>query len=78
MLKKIKLNIKNKKGISEKTMNEKLSEATDNNKRSIIGIVTAKKCDCCGHHEMGFISPAGTYIAFKPGMTVKIIKQNDG
>lgn len=58
-------------------MNEKSSEEKDNHKKSIIGKVTAKKCDCCGHHEMGIITQTGTYIAFKPGMTVKIIEQND-
>ena len=59
-------------------MNENSSEVKDKHEQSIQGIVTARKCDCCGHHEMGIISPTGTYIAFKPGMTVKIIKQNDG
>ena len=57
-------------------MNEKSSEVKDNHKKSIQGIVTARKCDCCGHHEMGITSQTGTYIAFKPGMLVKIIGEN--
>jgi hypothetical protein len=56
-------------------MNEKSSEVKDNHKKSIIGIVTAKKCDCCGHHEMGITSQSGEYIPFKPGMLVKIIEE---
>jgi hypothetical protein len=57
-------------------MNEKSSELKDNHKKSIQGIVTAKKCDCCGHHEMGITSETGKYIPFKPGMLVKIIEEN--
>jgi hypothetical protein len=57
-------------------MNEKSSEVKDNHKKSITGIVTAKKCDCCGHHEMGITSETGNYIPFKPGMLVKIIGEN--
>jgi hypothetical protein len=69
----------NKKGFSKKRvyrMNEKSSEVKDNHKKSIQGIVTARKCDCCGHHEMGITSQTGKYIAFKPGMLVKIIGEN--
>jgi len=69
----------NKKGFSKKRvyrMNEKSSEVKDNHKKSIQGIVTAKKCDCCGHHEIGITSETGKYIPFKPGMLVKIIGEN--
>jgi hypothetical protein len=57
------------------TMNEKSSEVKDDHRKLIQGIVTAKKCDCCGHHEMGIISRTGEYIPFKPGMKVKIIEE---
>ena len=57
-------------------MNEKSSEVKEDHKKSIQGIVTAKKCDCCGHHEIGIISQTGKYIPFKPGMLVKIIEGN--
>ena len=42
----------------------------------IQGVVTARKCECCGHHEIGFITPTGEYIPFKPGMKVNIIGSN--
>ncbi|MGD9383359.1 MAG: hypothetical protein PVH55_04860 [Desulfobacterales bacterium] len=58
-------------------MNEKSCEEKDDHKKSIIGIVTAKKCECCGHHEVSITSRAGKYIPFKPGMTVKIIEKKD-
>ncbi|MGD2150353.1 MAG: hypothetical protein PVJ45_05830 [Desulfobacterales bacterium] len=58
-------------------MNEKTSEKKDDHKNSIQGIVTARKCECCGHHEMGITSPTGKYIPFKPGMKVKIIEEKD-
>ena len=40
---------------------------------SIRGIVTARKCDCCGHHELGITTKDGKYNPLKPGMKVKII-----
>jgi hypothetical protein len=38
---------------------------------SIKGIVTARKCDCCGHHELGITTEDGKYIPLKTGMKVK-------
>jgi hypothetical protein len=38
----------------------------------IAGIVTARKCDCCGHHEIGITTTGGQYIPLKPGMAVEI------
>ena len=38
------------------------------------GIVTARECDCCGHHELGITTKDGKYIPLKPGMKVKIIR----
>jgi hypothetical protein len=58
-------------------MNEKYFEEKDDHNKSIQGIVTAKKCECCGHHEMGITSRSGKYIALKPGMKVKIIEENE-
>ena len=46
-------------------------------KESIEGVVTARKCDCCGHHEIGITTQAGEYVPLKPGMTVKVIKGNN-
>ena len=44
-----------------------------NKKEPIEGIVTARKCDCCGHHEIGVTTKTGKYVSLKPGMKVKII-----
>lgn len=54
-------------------------DAKDNKNRghapeTIEGIVSARKCDCCGHHEMGVVLESGEYIALKPGMVVTIIQ----
>lgn len=41
-----------------------------NDKSSIRGVVVAKKCDCCGHHEIGIKKKDGEYIQLKPGMKI--------
>ena len=38
------------------------------------GVVTARKCDCCGHHEIGIVTADGEYIPLKPGMAVRIVR----
>ena len=53
-------------------MNEKSFEVKDDHKESIKGVVTARKCDCCGHHEIGITTQTGEYISLKPGMNVQI------
>jgi len=53
-------------------MNEKSSEVKDDHKESIEGVVTARKCDCCGHHEIGITTETGEYISLKPGMKIQI------
>jgi hypothetical protein len=40
--------------------------------KPIIGVVTARKCEHCGHHEIGITAAEGRYIALKPGMVVEI------
>jgi hypothetical protein len=37
------------------------------------GIVTPKKCDQCGHHEIGITTEKGDYLPLKPGMKVEVI-----
>jgi len=37
------------------------------------GVVTARKCHCCGHHELGLMRDTGEYVALKPGMQVLVI-----
>jgi len=39
----------------------------------IRGMVTARKCDCCGHHEVGVTTQKGEYIPLKPGMIIEIL-----
>ena len=55
-------------------MNEASSEGKNPDKESVKGLVTARKCECCGHHEIGITNQAGEYISLKPGMMVKIIR----
>jgi len=45
---------------------------TNQKDKIIAGIVTARKCDCCGHHEIGVTTTGGQYIPLKPGMAVEI------
>ena len=37
------------------------------------GVVTARKCGCCGHHELGLMCATGEYVALKPGMRVLVL-----
>jgi hypothetical protein len=41
--------------------------------KSISGIVTARNCPACGHHEIGLVSDDGTFHPFKPGNKAVII-----
>jgi hypothetical protein len=41
-------------------------------KRPIRGVITARKCAACGHHEMGIITKEGDYFPLKPGMRVEV------
>ena len=45
---------------------------TEQNDNKITGTVTARECDCCGHHEIGITTADGRYIPLKPGMAVEI------
>ncbi|MDM8522900.1 hypothetical protein QUF80_05950 [Desulfococcaceae bacterium HSG8] len=39
------------------------------------GVVTARKCDCCGHHEIGITTQDGEYIQLKPGMLIQVLEE---
>ncbi len=52
------------------------SKVKDDHKKSIEGVVTTRKCDCCGHHEIGITIQTGEYVPLRPGMTVNIIGGN--
>ena len=43
----------------------------------IEGVVTARPCDCCGHHEIGIVIGSGEYFPLRPGMRVRIIHRPD-
>ena len=51
-------------------MNEK-----DDREELMEGIITARTCDCCGHHEIGMTTQDGKYVRLKPGMKITIIEQ---
>ena len=57
-------------------MNEKSSEVKEDQKEYIKGVITARKCDCCGHHEIGIVTKSGEYISLKPGMKIQIELSN--
>jgi hypothetical protein len=39
---------------------------------SIKGVVKARKCKHCGHHEIGVVRKDGNFIALKPGDEVAL------
>jgi hypothetical protein len=41
--------------------------------RSIKGVLTARKCGSCGHHEIGIITEKGDYLPLKLGMKIEIV-----
>jgi len=40
--------------------------------RIIRGTVAARKCECCGHHEIGITTVAGDFMSLKIGMKVEV------
>jgi len=55
-------------------MKAKDKQANDPGHAAQQGVVTARKCDCCGHHEMGITCDSGRYLALKPGMRVLVFE----
>jgi len=41
------------------------------------GIITARTCPRCGHHEIGFISGDGVFHPLKPGTVVQVMEASD-
>jgi hypothetical protein len=41
-------------------------------KSMIQGVVRARKCRHCGHHEIGIVTKSGGYRALKPGMRIMV------
>jgi len=46
---------------------------TDPDNPKDCGRVIARKCRCCGHHEIGIETDTGGFLCLKPGMEIKII-----
>ena len=44
-------------------------------KESVEGTVTARTCECCGHHELGMMTENGDFIRLRPGMKIKITEK---
>ena len=40
-----------------------------------VGTVVARKCEHCGHHELGIENEAGQYYPLREGMKVEIIEE---
>jgi len=41
------------------------------------GTITARQCECCGHHEIGIVTRSGEYFPLRPGMRVAITEAKD-
>ncbi len=54
----------------QKRLAQKKSDPT--RKRPLRGVIKARKCAACGHHEMGIITEEGDYLPLKPGMRVEV------
>lgn len=53
------------------------TERENRDSGAIQGIVTARKCGCCGHHEIGLTTDKGKFIPLKPGTPIRILMDND-
>ena len=40
------------------------------------GIITARTCPLCGHHEMGFTTNDGEFHPLKPGTRINIVEES--
>jgi hypothetical protein len=57
-----------------KQMRETKKKSNLKLEKSIEGVVTARQCRSCGHHEIGITTDGGRFVSLKPGMKVKIIR----
>jgi hypothetical protein len=53
-------------------MTEEMAEHRTPLRPPIKGVVTARPCEHCGHHEMGVVTDEGHFIALRPGLIVEI------
>ena len=47
-------------------------------KSMIQGVVRARKCRHCGHHEIGIVTKSGEYLALKTGMRIMVFPDDPG
>ena len=48
-------------------------EREEQTSNPVKGVVTARQCETCGHHEIVIITPEGEHIPLKPGMMVQVL-----
>ena len=46
---------------------------TDPPDRLVRGVVIARKCPHCNHHEIGVTTEAGEFVALRPGMKIDLV-----
>jgi hypothetical protein len=49
-----------------------------NPKSMIQGVVKARKCRHCGHHEIGIVMKSGEYLPLKTGMKIMVFPDDPG
>jgi len=42
----------------------------------LTGIVTARKCPSCGHHELGFTTKDGAFHPLSPGTRIQVLEDH--
>jgi hypothetical protein len=47
-------------------------------KSMIQGVVRARKCKHCGHHEIGIITKSREYLPLKTGMKIMVFPDDEG
>jgi len=45
------------------------------NDKTVIGVITSRKCPTCGHHEVGYETNDGDFFPLKPGDTVGVFRK---
>ena len=54
------------------------SERKPDPKSMIQGVVRARKCRHCGHHEIGIVTKSGEYLPLKTGMKIMVFPDDAG
>ena len=52
-----------------------IEEISPKKEGAIKGVVTTRKCEHCGHHEIGITTEEGRYLPLKPGMAVELMEE---